>query len=51
MGCLLGVAQGSEQPPAFIVLEHAPQGAQEKPMRSPMPCRSSSPRALSIWPR
>jgi len=32
MGCLLGVAQGSEQPPAFIILEHAPQGAQEKPI-------------------
>ena len=32
MGCLLGVAQGSEQPPAFIILEHAPKGAQEKPI-------------------
>jgi leucyl aminopeptidase len=32
MGCLLGVAQGSNQPPAFIILEHAPQGAQEKPI-------------------
>src|SRR5262245_2373754 len=32
MGCLLGVAQGSEQPPAFIILEHAPQGAKEKPI-------------------
>jgi leucyl aminopeptidase len=32
MGCLLGVAQGSEQPPAFIVLEHAPQGAQDTPI-------------------
>jgi leucyl aminopeptidase len=32
MGCLLGVAQGSEQPPAFIILEHAPQGAREKPI-------------------
>jgi leucyl aminopeptidase len=32
MGCLLGVAQGSEQPPAFIILEHAPTGAQEKPI-------------------
>jgi leucyl aminopeptidase len=32
MGCLLGVAQGSEQPPAFIILEHAPNGAQEKPI-------------------
>src|SRR5205823_936709 len=28
MGCLLGVVQGSEQPPAFIILEHAPTGAQ-----------------------
>src|SRR5712691_5333085 len=32
MGCLLGVAQGSEQPPAFIILEHAPKGAREKPI-------------------
>ncbi|MGE3536985.1 MAG: leucyl aminopeptidase [Candidatus Tectimicrobiota bacterium] len=32
MGCLLGVAQGSEQPPAFIILEHAPQGTQEAPI-------------------
>jgi len=32
MGCLLGVAQGSEQPPAFIILEHAPQGTREKPI-------------------
>src|SRR5215475_1944556 len=32
MGCLLGVAQGSEQPPTFIILEHAPQGAKEKPI-------------------
>jgi leucyl aminopeptidase len=32
MGCLLGVAQGSEQPPAFIILEHAPKGTQEKPI-------------------
>jgi len=32
MGCLLGVAQGSAQPPAFIILEHAPQGTQEPPM-------------------
>jgi leucyl aminopeptidase len=32
MGCLLGVAQGSDQPPAFIILEHAPKGAQEKPI-------------------
>jgi leucyl aminopeptidase len=32
MGCLLGVAQGSDQPPAFIILEHAPNGTQEKPI-------------------
>jgi leucyl aminopeptidase len=32
MGCLLGVAQGSEQPPAFIILDHAPQGTQEQPI-------------------
>src|SRR5262245_19462509 len=32
MGCLLGVAQGSEQPPTFIILEHAPKGAGEKPI-------------------
>jgi leucyl aminopeptidase len=32
MGCLLGVAQGSEQPPAFIILEHAPKGSQAKPI-------------------
>jgi leucyl aminopeptidase len=32
MGCLLGVAQGSEQPPTFIILEHAPKGAREKPI-------------------
>jgi leucyl aminopeptidase len=32
MGCLLGVAQGSDQPPAFIILEHAPKGSQEKPI-------------------
>ncbi len=32
MGCLLGVAQGSNQPPAFIILEHAPKGAREKPI-------------------
>jgi leucyl aminopeptidase len=32
MGCLLGVAQGSNQPPAFIILEHAPQGTQEQPI-------------------
>ena len=29
MGCLLGVAQGSAQPPAFIILEHAPRGASD----------------------
>lgn len=32
MGCLLGVAQGSVQPPAFIILEHAPDGAEEPPI-------------------
>lgn len=32
MGCLLGVAQGSTQPPAFIILEYAPQGTQERPI-------------------
>lgn len=32
MGCLLGVAQGSNQPPAFIILEHAPNGPKEKPI-------------------
>lgn len=32
MGCLLGVSQGSNQPPAFIILEHAPKGAQAKPI-------------------
>ena len=32
MGCLLGVAQGSDQPPAFIILEHAPKGSKEKPI-------------------
>jgi leucyl aminopeptidase len=32
MGCLLGVAQGSNQPPAFIILEHAPQDTQEQPV-------------------
>jgi len=32
MGCLLGVAQGSDQPPAFIILEHAPHGAKEPPI-------------------
>jgi leucyl aminopeptidase len=32
MGCLLGVAQGSEQTPAFIILEHAPHGTDEQPI-------------------
>jgi leucyl aminopeptidase len=32
MGCLLGVAQGSSQPPAFIILEHAPNGLEEPPI-------------------
>ena len=32
MGCLLGVAQGSAQPPAFIVLEHTPRGASGAPI-------------------
>jgi leucyl aminopeptidase len=32
MGCLLGVAQGSTQPPALIVLEHAPNGTSEAPI-------------------
>ena len=32
MGCLLGVAQGSAQPPAFIILEHAPRGANGAPV-------------------
>jgi leucyl aminopeptidase len=32
MGCLLGVAQGSEQPPVLIILEHAPKGTREKPI-------------------
>lgn len=32
MGCLLGVSQGSNQPPAFIILEHAPKGAKGKPV-------------------
>src|SRR5262245_14952265 len=32
MGCLLGVAQGSEQPPTFIILEHTPKGTREKPI-------------------
>ena len=32
MGCLLGVAQGSAQPPAFIILEHAPRAADGPPI-------------------
>jgi leucyl aminopeptidase len=32
MGCLLGVAQGSAQPPVLIVLEHAPKGAATAPI-------------------
>jgi leucyl aminopeptidase len=32
MGCLLGVAQGSAQPPVFITLEHAPKGAAKAPI-------------------
>jgi leucyl aminopeptidase len=32
MGCLLGVAQGSEQPPVLIQLEHAPKGATGAPI-------------------
>lgn len=32
MGCLLGVAQGSDEPPAFIILDHAPNGTQEPPI-------------------
>jgi leucyl aminopeptidase len=32
MGCLLGVAQGSEQPPVLIALEHNPNGASEAPI-------------------
>lgn len=32
MGCLLGVAQGSSQPPAFIILDHTPHDAQEQPI-------------------
>jgi leucyl aminopeptidase len=32
MGCLLGVAQGSAQPPAFIILEHAPRGINGAPI-------------------
>jgi leucyl aminopeptidase len=32
MGCLLGVAQGSVQPPVLIMLEHAPNGRSEAPV-------------------
>lgn len=32
MGCLLGVAQGSEQPPVMITLEHNPNGTSETPI-------------------
>jgi leucyl aminopeptidase len=32
MGCLLGVAQGSEQPPVLIQLEHTPKGAAGAPI-------------------
>jgi leucyl aminopeptidase len=32
MGCLLGVAQGSVQPPVLIQLEHAPKGATGAPV-------------------
>jgi leucyl aminopeptidase len=32
MGCLLGVAQGSAQPPVLIQLEHAPTGATGAPV-------------------
>lgn len=32
MGCLLGVSQGSAQPPALIILEHAPHGTAEQPV-------------------
>jgi leucyl aminopeptidase len=32
MGCLLGVAQGSVQPPVLIMLEHAPHGKAEAPI-------------------
>jgi leucyl aminopeptidase len=31
MGAFVAVAQGSDQPPAFIVLEHAPQGREQEP--------------------
>jgi len=32
MGCLLGVAQGSVQPPVLIILDHAPNGPSETPV-------------------
>ncbi|ETX03092.1 MAG: hypothetical protein ETSY1_01325 [Candidatus Entotheonella factor] len=32
MGCLLGVAQGSIQPPVLIMLDHAPNGTSETPV-------------------
>ena len=32
MGCLLGVSQGSAQPPAFIILEHAPRASDGPPI-------------------
>ena len=32
MGCLLGVSQGSAQPPAFIILEHTPRAADGPPI-------------------
>jgi leucyl aminopeptidase len=32
MGCLLGVAQGSVQPPVLIMLDHAPNGTSEPPI-------------------
>lgn len=32
MGCLLGVAQGSTQPPVLIMLDHAPNGTSEAPV-------------------
>ncbi len=32
MGCILGVAQGSVQPPVLIVLEHKPKGAPKAPI-------------------
>jgi leucyl aminopeptidase len=31
MGCLLGVAQGSAQPPVLIMLEHVPRGSAKTP--------------------